>query len=201
VEDRDPWATVEPFLREHGFRGVKVQPLVCGFAVDDPRLAPVLDRLLEADKILVVHAGTAPYANEWVGLDRLKAVLAKRPRLKVILPHMGAYEVEKAFALLDRFENLFLDTTMIFVNTTVFNTKPRLAPDQLEKYSDRILFGSDFPNVPYAYSESLDSIMRLPISVETRQKIFFRNAARLFGIEGERIKHKDTKAQRRKGED
>lgn len=181
VEDPDPWATVAPFL-EQGFYGVKLQPLVSEFGVDDPRLRPVLAGLQATNKILVVHAGTAPYANAWVGLERLSRALADFPDLTTILPHMGAYQVEKAFALLERFPRLYLDTTMIFVNTGVFNTKPRIDFSELERFADRILFGSDFPNIPYAYSESIASLERLPISEGTRHKIFFENAARLFQL-------------------
>ncbi|HUT55770.1 MAG TPA: amidohydrolase family protein [bacterium] len=181
--DPDPWAAVAPFLEEHDFRGIKIQPLVCGFGVDDERLASVLDRLMELDKILIVHAGTAPYANEWVGLDRLERVLLRRPRLRTVLPHMGAYDVERAFSMLERFPALYLDTTMIFVNTSLFDTKPKCDPGSIEQYSDRIMFGSDFPNLPYPYTESLASIMRLKISQEARNKIFYQNAARLFGVD------------------
>ncbi len=181
--DPDPWAAVAPFLEEHGFRGIKIQPLVSSFGVDDERLAPVLDRLAEMGKILVVHAGTAPYANEWVGLDRLERVLDRRPNLTVILPHLGAYEVERAFMLLEKFPALHLDTTMIFVNTTLFNAQARCEPAMIERYADRIMFGSDFPNVPYPYEEALASIMRLDISEDARNKIFYHNAARLFGLE------------------
>jgi len=183
--DPDPWAAVAPYLTERGFLGIKLQPLVSEFGVDDPRLVPVLSRLADLDKILVVHTGTAPYANAWVGLDRLARVLDQFPRLRVILPHMGAYELLKALDMLERYPNLYLDTAMTFVNTDLFPANPRLDPALLERWADRILFGSDYPNIPYAYSESLDSIRRLPISEAARQKIFYLNAARLFQIEEE----------------
>jgi uncharacterized protein len=90
--------------------------------------------------------------------------------------------VDRAFALLRRFPRLYLDTTMIFVNTTLFNTRPKIERARLEEHADRILFGSDFPNIPYEYEEAPASIRRLGLSEETTRKIFHDNAARLFGL-------------------
>jgi uncharacterized protein len=180
--DADPWGTVRRHL-EDGFRGVKLQPLVSEFGVDDERLEPVLAGLEEMDKILIVHAGTAPYANPVLGLDRLERVLTRHPRLRVVCPHMGAFEVDKAFSLLARYPRLHLDTTMIFVNTHLFNTRPKIERAALERYADRILFGSDFPNIPYDYEEAVASIVRLELGEEITEKIFYGNAARLFNLE------------------
>jgi len=182
VEDPDPWGTVAPYLEEHGFKGIKIQPLVCEFGVDDERLAPILSKLVDLEKILVVHAGTAPRSNDWVGLARLERALERHAGLKVILPHMGAYEVERAFRLLDKYPDLYLDTTMTFVNTELFDTHPEIDMSMIEDYSDRILFGSDFPNFPYQYAEAIDSIGRLGLTEEATRKIFFENAAGLFRL-------------------
>lgn len=183
VADPDPWGTVARHL-EDGFLGVKLQPLVSEFGVDDPRLDPVLSGLEAMDKILIVHAGTAPYANQYLGLDRLERALTRHPRLRVVCPHMGAYEVERAFDLMRRFPRLYLDTTMIFVNTDVFDTHPRIEPAALAEFGDRVLFGSDFPNIPYGYEEALASIERLALPAEAKRKILYDNAARLFDVEG-----------------
>jgi uncharacterized protein len=180
--DPDPWATARPYLEEQGFRGIKIQPLVSEFGIDDPRLEPTLARLEALGKILVVHAGTAPYPNAWLGLARLEKVMEAHPDLTVVLPHLGAYEVNKAFALLEKYPNMHLDTAMIFVNTNAFDTKPIVPRETLEKFADRILFGSDFPNIPYQYEEALASIERLGLSGNAAAKIFYDNAARLFGV-------------------
>ena len=178
--DPDPLATVEPYLDR--FLGVKIQPLVCEFGVDDPRLEPVLARLCALDKILLAHAGTAPYPNAWVGLERLERALARFPELRVIVAHMGAYEVERAFALLVRYPRVCLDTAMIFTRTDLFPRDPAPSPESIERYSNRILFGSDYPNIPYPYAEAVASIVRLPVSPEAKRRILYDNAAAVFGI-------------------
>ena len=181
--DPDPLATIAPFLDL--LCGLKLQPLVSEFGVDDPRIEPVLARLEEAGKVLIAHTGTAPYANEFVGLDRLVAVLRRHPRLKVVLAHMGAYEIDRAFGLLDEFENLYLDTAVIFVWAEMFPKCPEPPAETWSRYEGRILFGSDFPLIAYGYDKAVESITRLPLSEAGREKIYFRNAARLFGREAQ----------------
>lgn len=179
--DPDPLATIAPFLDR--LMGLKIQPLVSEFGLDDPRLEPVLVRLEEQEKILITHSGTAPYANQWVGLDRLETVLRRHPRLRVICAHMGAFELDRAFALLDAFENLFLDTAVIFVWAEMFPKCPVPPAETWARYQDRILFGSDFPLIAYPYDKAVESIARLPLSDTGRKKIYYENAARLFGRE------------------
>jgi uncharacterized protein len=75
-----------------------------------------------------------------------------------------------------------LDTTMAFT-PFVDETMP-FPPSQLcrlRQVGDRILFGSDFPNIPYSYIDALRSITRLPgIDDDWLRKVFYENAAALF---------------------
>ena len=54
---------------------------------------------------------------------------------------------------------------------------------RLRDLGDRILFGSDFPNIPYSYADALSAVTDLP---RHRRRLVARsvlhdNAARLFG--------------------
>ncbi|EUA16091.1 amidohydrolase family protein [Mycobacterium xenopi 4042] len=52
---------------------------------------------------------------------------------------------------------------------------------RLGQLGDRIVFGSDFPNIPYAYSEAMRSLTRLPgVDDGWLRGVFYENAARLF---------------------
>ncbi|HOX29153.1 MAG TPA: amidohydrolase family protein, partial [bacterium] len=85
--------------------------------------------------------------------------------------------------LLDRFPRLMLDTAMVFTRTDVFDTTMKIDPARLLPYRERILFGSDFPNIPYDYSEAVDSILRLGLGDEFNRLVFRDNALRVFGLE------------------
>jgi predicted TIM-barrel fold metal-dependent hydrolase len=54
--------------------------------------------------------------------------------------------------------------------------------EDLVRWQDRILFGSDFPNLPYPYEDERDALWRLDLPMPVYRKIFHDNAARLFGL-------------------
>jgi hypothetical protein len=46
---------------------------------------------------------------------------------------------------------------------------------------DRILFGSDFPNIPYSYADAMRAVTRVPqIDDAWPRAVFYENAAALF---------------------
>ena len=49
-------------------------------------------------------------------------------------------------------------------------------------FQDKILFGSDFPNIPYKYSNQIDSIKNLKLGDEFEQKVFGANALKLLSL-------------------
>ncbi len=164
---------------EWNFAGIKIQPLVSCRPIHDPSMYPVFDLMQERGKWLIVHAGTAPYPNEFTRLDHLEALLSDFPGLNTILAHMGGYDYEHALDMLDRFPRLMLDTTMIFVRTDVFDSAYPIPCERLLPYRDRLLFGSDFPNIPYPYEESVEGLLRLGLGDEFLDKVFRENAKRI----------------------
>lgn len=54
----------------------------------------------------------------------------------------------------------------------------------LAELADKVLFGSDFPNIPYTYLHALESITRLGLGDDWCRKVFHDNARGLFGPVG-----------------
>jgi predicted TIM-barrel fold metal-dependent hydrolase len=52
----------------------------------------------------------------------------------------------------------------------------------LISYQDRILFGSDFPNIPYDYQYSTKGLFEMEMPKDFYEDIFFNNAKKLFNI-------------------
>jgi predicted TIM-barrel fold metal-dependent hydrolase len=48
--------------------------------------------------------------------------------------------------------------------------------------ADRILLGSDFPNIPYRYLDQLDALARLDLGTPWLRAVCHDNAARLLGL-------------------
>ncbi len=167
---------------EWNFMGLKIQPLVSRRPIQDPSMYPVFELMQERGKWLIAHAGTAPYPNEFTHLRFLEIMLSDFPGLNTILCHMGGYEYDLALDMLERFPRLFLDTTMIFVRTNVFDSAYPLPSERLLSYSDRLLFGSDYPNIPYPYEESVNGLLRLELGEVFLTKVFRENAERIFNL-------------------
>jgi predicted TIM-barrel fold metal-dependent hydrolase len=60
---------------------------------------------------------------------------------------------------------------------------PRSATQRLIRIGDRILFGSDFPNIPHGYVEALAPLTRLDgVDDAWLRGVLHDNAADLFGL-------------------
>ena len=98
---------------------------------------------------------------------------------------MGAPETAYCVELLARYSHLYLDTTMAM--SAVGLRKLGYAPDPaaeklLIQWQDRILFGSDFPNLPYDYEEERRWAWERDLPLEVCRKIFNANVRRFLGI-------------------
>ncbi len=76
-----------------------------------------------------------------------------------------------------------LDTTMAFT-PFVEEQMPFPPADRhrLRDLGDRILFGSDFPNIPYGYLEAMRVLTALDVDDAWLRAVFHDNAAALFGL-------------------
>jgi predicted TIM-barrel fold metal-dependent hydrolase len=183
--DDDPAAIVDEACGTWGLAGVKLHIQVQRFHPDDGRMWPVYARLVALGKVLVIHVGTGPHTNEFTGLARFARVLARFPELKASICHMGAFETRAALQLLDRFPHLYLDTTMAMTRASLPYTgiDPAVVRDaDLVRYADRILFGSDFPNLPYPYEEERADLWARDLPPDVYRRIFRDNARRFFGV-------------------
>jgi predicted TIM-barrel fold metal-dependent hydrolase len=144
-----------------GAQVVKVHVQVGRFDPRDPLLDGAWGLLAEAGVPAVVHCGDGPLPGEFTGLDVFAQVLAAHPRLTVVLAHSGMPDYVGALDLVHRFPNVHVDTTM--VGTPFSEGLAPLPPDwasRLADVTDRVVFGSDFPNIPYAYAEQVAAVAR-----------------------------------------
>jgi predicted TIM-barrel fold metal-dependent hydrolase len=162
-----------------GLRGAKLHPQVGHFALDDPRLYPVYERALEHDAVLVMHAGRIPEADEHVGARAFARVMRRFPRLRVIVAHAGADEYDAFFDLCGLYEGVFMDTAMVF--SRFLGGPPPI--QRVLEFQDRVLYGSDFPNIPYPVADGVQAILDLRLGRALEEKILCTNAARLLGLD------------------
>ncbi len=180
--DGDLVAAVDEALGDLRLAGIKLHHSVQRFPADDGRLLPLYERLEAAGALLMTHAGSLPYRDPHTGLAHLRPVLERFPRLKVCLAHMGAFEHDTALAMTEEFPNLYVDTTMTLTPLAaryVGADPATITTEQLLRHQDKILFGSDFPLIPYDYDEERRFAEERDLPESVRRKIFYTNAARL----------------------
>jgi predicted TIM-barrel fold metal-dependent hydrolase len=187
--DPDMLDAADEALVDYGFKGFKFHINVQRFFPDDPRVLPVYERLLALDRLLLIHVGSAPWPNAYDGFPRFARVMKMFPHLKVVVAHMGSFETPQFMELMERCPNLYLDTTMAFapvspeyrtIDTRV--NRISVTNDDLLRWQDRIVFGSDFPVLPYPYEEERDALWLRDLPLPVFRKIFRDNAAALLGL-------------------
>ena len=167
---------------ELGVEIFKVHVQVGAFDLRDELLDPVWGLLAEAGTPVVVHAGSGPVPTEFTGPEPMLAVLERHPRLTAVLAHMGAPEYREFLEMAERFERTHLDTTMAF--TSFFEAEAPFPADlmpRLRALGDRVLLGSDFPNIPYPYAHQLESLDALGMGEDWLRAVCWDNGVRLFG--------------------
>jgi uncharacterized protein len=170
---------------DDGARIFKVHLQVGGF---DPR-ETVLDgawgALAEAGVPVVVHCGSGPLPGAHTGPGPIGEVLRRHPRLVLVIAHAGAPEYAEHLELALRYPNVRLDTTM--VGTGFMNRRAPVPAEVLAAYrdaGDRMVLGSDFPNIPYAYAEQIQSLVDWGFGEDWLRQVLWHNGARLLGLSG-----------------
>ena len=169
--------------RIEGVQVWKVHVQVGGFDVREPLLDEVWGMLAETGSPIVIHAGSGPVPTPLTGPEPVAALLARHPRLRLVIAHAGAPEYGEFLALVEQHERVGLDTTMAF--TDFFSEMggpypahllPRLRDLGL---AGRVFLGSDFPNIPYPYVHQLEALERLDLGEDWLRAVCHDNAVRL----------------------
>lgn len=165
-----------------GARVFKSHIQVGDYPPNHPLLDPVWRLLSDAGVPTVIHAGSGPAPGRHTGPEPVADVLSRFPDLPLIIAHLGMPEYREFFDLADRYPRVHLDTTMAFTDFTEETIPfPTDLHDGLVALGDKILFGSDFPNIPYSYQHALEVIEDLELGDEWTAKVLYHNGVRLFG--------------------
>ncbi|MEU7581873.1 amidohydrolase family protein [Streptomyces sp. NPDC041068] len=168
---------------EAGARVFKSHVQVGGYDPNDPLLEGVWGLLAEAGVPVVTHCGSGPEPGKHTGPEPIERLLARHPRLRLVVAHMGMPEYAEFFALAERYGEVRLDTTMAFTDFSEgLMPFPKGELGRLADLGDRVLLGSDFPNIPYAYAHQLESLERLGLGDAWLRGVLYGNASDVFGV-------------------
>jgi uncharacterized protein len=170
-----------------GLHGVKLHAHVQYFHMDSDAIRGICEACVDCNQPLVMHVGSEPknpyyrYKCDPYSIcssDKLEQILIDYPELKVCVPHLGADEFSAYQRLLERYDNLWLDVSMVVADYLPNSTPPPLADTR----ADRIMYGTDFPHIPYAWDRELKRLCELGLSEQSMELILGRNAIEFFAI-------------------
>jgi len=197
---------------ELGMHGISLPTNVAGRYLDEPEFTPFWDEVARIVKPLFLHPANAPCETNWsvfsmhqkmywpadstLAISRIvySGIFDRYPSLKLIGSHLGGMILN----YLDRlnwwegdlrckeepetyFRKIFYDTA-----GPVRMPAIKMACDTVGV--DQILFGADFPHGrggmdDQFYPMTLQAMADLQVSEADKEKIFYKNAKRLFAFE------------------
>jgi predicted TIM-barrel fold metal-dependent hydrolase len=149
-----------------GARVMKLHLQVGDFDPRDPLLASAWAACQDAGTVLVVHCASGPLPGRFTGPGPISEVLARFPRLRLVVAHLGLPEYAGFLDLAEAYDGVALDTTMAGTDYVESrwpfpaDLRPRVRSLARE---GKIVLGSDFPNIPYSYAHQLEVLPRLGI--------------------------------------
>lgn len=168
-----------------GLSGVKLHAHVQCFEMESEAMHEVYSVCIDNNKPLIMHVGREPKSHAYAcdpyeicSADRLESVIRAYPDLKVCVPHLGADEFDAYRRMLEEYDNLWLDTTMTLAGYLPGNWSQNLSAFR----PDRIMYGSDFPNLPYAWDRELKRLSKLNLPMNSLAMILAKNAAEFYAI-------------------
>lgn len=160
-----------------GLKGIKLHPDFQKFAVDSPE-AMRMYACLEGRLPVLFHAGD--YRYHYSSPRQIAAVSDAFPKLQIIAAHFGGWsQWREAIEWIVPRKSIYVDTC-----SAMYSMDAQQAMKIIDMYgADRILFGTDYPM--WSYHGEFEMLKALPLSDEDREKIYWKNAARIFKIETE----------------
>jgi uncharacterized protein len=166
-----------------GARVFKCHLQVGGFDPNDPLLDEVWGLLAEAGIPVVTHCGSGPVPGAHTGPGPIAALLARHPVLRLVVAHLGMPEYSEFLGLAERYDRVLLDTTMAFTAFAEASAPfPRADLPRLRALGDRVLLGTDYPNIPYSYPDALEALEQAGFGAAWLRAVCHDNAARLFAL-------------------
>ena len=195
---RQAWAAVDPLkgdaaiheaskaIKELGMLGFHFHPIMGHFSVDDRKLYPLWETINALRAPVMIDVGTTGMGAGMPGglgavirhahpaaIDQLAADF---PDLNIVAAHPGWPWTEEMIAVALHKGN---------VSWELSGWAPKYFPDPLKRdirsrLKDKIMFGSDYPSIPY--ERLLREWRELGYSDELMEKIFHGNAERILGL-------------------
>ena len=167
-------------VRELGFKALRVVPWLWGRPPNDKFYFPLYVKCIELDIPFCTQVGhTGPLMPSETGrpVPYLDEVALTFPELKIVAGHIGHPWTDEMIGVAWKHENVFIDTSAYL---------PRYYPPQLLHYlktygKDKVMFGTNFPQLPF--ERCMEQARALELPDDVRKRFLRENARRVFKLE------------------
>ena len=173
-ESEDPEGDVKHLIGL-GLGGVKLHPDIQGFKLDDYRCLKIFELCEKFNLPVLIHTGDKRY--DYSNPNRLIPILDIYENLTVIGAHFGGWSIwEEATKQLSGRKGFYVDCSSAF-----YSLSDESIVECIKSYGvDNVVFGTDYPM--WNPKDEVDRLKSLPLTDEEKEKIFWKNAVRIYGL-------------------
>jgi predicted TIM-barrel fold metal-dependent hydrolase len=179
-------AQVKRAATELGLIGFHFHPIMQHLAVSDRRYYPLFELINELNAAVMIDVGTTGMGAGMPGghgalvrhahPSHIDQLAADFPQMKILMAHPGWPWVDETTAVALHKGNVYWEMS----GWAPKHFPGNLKVDMRGRLQDKVMFGSDYPSMPY--SRILKEWQELGYSDEVMEKILHKNAERILGL-------------------
>jgi uncharacterized protein len=191
------WGTVDPFkdsaidearhaVRDLGMMGFHFHPIMQHFAVDDPRFRPLFETIAGLGVAVMIDVGTTGMGAGMAGGNgaiirhahpsAIDVLAGNFPSLPIVCAHPGWPWIEEMTAVALHKGNVYWEMS----GWAPKYLPPSLTRDMRGRLQDKVMFGSDYPSLPY--ERLFKEWGEIGFSDAMLEKFYHGNAEALLGL-------------------
>jgi uncharacterized protein len=180
IHPADPEAAQKvKLVHDAGLKGIKLHPYYQEFDLDEPRALPIYEEIQRYGLVLVSHTGfdmAFPFVRR-ADAPRIAAVMRQFPRLKMITTHLGAWKDWELVRELLLGKPIYME-----ISFSLDFMERDIARELLTKHpAEYLIFGTDSPWADQ--TAAVEALKSFDLPVDRLERIFYGNAAGLFGLD------------------
>lgn len=182
--DENKGALISQALDHYHMAGIKFHPYIQGFSFMDNRLSLVMEEMQERQCPVIFHTGFSEFYRQPSLAGDTIDFLHRYPRMKAVVAHMLYLDlpISDWRPLLEEYPGLYLDITNTFPNFDVYPEHQEQLQELMLSYSQRMVFGSDFPmGTLYPTGKLHDLLGDICPTQEILDDLMWRTACKIIG--------------------
>ena len=178
----------DTLLSDKKIIGLKIFPGHDKIFLSDPAFRPSIDLCLKYTVPLMIHTGINAKDKDCSKYNNPKLISAlakKESNLKIIISHYFWPKLKYCFSETNDKKNIYFDTSALADNQVIeesggIDEIKLIIKKTLERKTDSVLFGTDYPEC--ATKDHLKLISSLNIPMPDKENILYKNAVKIFNI-------------------